>query len=74
MVSLSQLSRGLTMQDQLIRDTEGAELLGASVSTFWRRVSDGTIPRPIKIGGMSRWKRSEIQDVIDRADKARNTK
>ncbi|SLN72073.1 Helix-turn-helix domain protein [Roseivivax jejudonensis] len=53
--------------DPLLRDKEAAAMLGASVSTFWRRVQDGVIPRPIKIGGMSRWKCSEIQAVIDNA-------
>jgi predicted DNA-binding transcriptional regulator AlpA len=53
--------------DPLIRDAEAAEMLGCSKATFWRRVADGTIPRPLKIGGMSRWPRSEILAVIERA-------
>lgn len=53
--------------DQLIRDEAAAKMLGCSKSTFWRRVGDGTIPRPVKIGGMSRWPRSEIVAVIERA-------
>lgn len=53
--------------DPLIRDGDAADMLGCSKATFWRRVGDGTIPRPIKIGGMSRWPRSEIVAVIDRA-------
>ncbi|MDH3264029.1 MAG: DNA-binding protein [Paracoccaceae bacterium] len=55
------------MEDQLIRDRECAEMLGASVATFWRRVADGTIPKPVRIGGMSRWPRSEIVAVIEAA-------
>jgi predicted DNA-binding transcriptional regulator AlpA len=51
----------------LIRDAEAAALLNCSKSTFWRRVADGTIPRPIKIGGMSRWQMSEILAVIEKA-------
>lgn len=53
--------------DRLIRDAEGAALLDCSKATFWRRVADGTIPRPVKIGGMSRWPKSEIEAVIERA-------
>ena len=53
--------------DALIRDGDAAALLGCSKATFWRRVADGTIPRPVKIGGMSRWPRSEIVAVIDAA-------
>jgi predicted DNA-binding transcriptional regulator AlpA len=57
----------MTQQAQLIRDKDAADMIGASVSTFWRRVQDGTFPRPIKIGGMSRWKRGDIVAVIDAA-------
>lgn len=42
-------------------------MIGGSVATWWRRVKDGTIPQPIRIGGMSRWRRSEIEAVINRA-------
>lgn len=51
--------------DPLIRDGDAAALLGCSKATFWRRVADGTIPRPVKIGGMSRWPQSEILEVIE---------
>lgn len=53
--------------DPLIRDAEGASILGCSKATWWRRVADGTLPPPIKIGGMSRWKRSEVLSVIEEA-------
>jgi predicted DNA-binding transcriptional regulator AlpA len=56
-----------TSHDPLIRDGDAAELLGCSKATFWRRVADGTIPRPVKIGGMSRWPLSEIASVIEQA-------
>lgn len=51
--------------DPLLRDKEGARLIGTSVPTFWRRVADGTIPKPLKLGGMSRWPRSEILEAIE---------
>ena len=57
--------------DRLIRDTEGAAILGCSKATWWRRVADGTIPRPIKLHGASRWPLSEVLDVIERAKAAR---
>ena len=44
-----------------------AALFQSSPATIWRRVNDGTIPRPIHIGGMTRWARDEIDAVIDRA-------
>ncbi|MDV7145631.1 hypothetical protein R3X27_23355 [Tropicimonas sp. TH_r6] len=53
--------------DPLLRDGECATMLNCSKATFWRRVADGTIPKPLKIGGMSRWKQSDIKAVIERA-------
>ena len=53
------------LYNRLIRDAEGAALLGCSKATFWRRVADGTLPPAIKIGGMSRWKLSEILKLIE---------
>ncbi|TNC74160.1 helix-turn-helix transcriptional regulator [Rubellimicrobium roseum] len=63
----------MTFTDPLIRDKDGAAMIGASVATFRRRVADGTIAPPIKIGGMSRWRRSDIEAVIARAEARRET-
>ncbi len=49
-----------------------AALFQASPSTIWRRVNDGTMPRPVRIGGMTRWARDEIDAVIARAKRARD--
>lgn len=51
----------------LIRDTEAATLLGCSRATFWRRVADGTFPRPIRICGITRWDLADILAVIEAA-------
>lgn len=59
--------------DPLLKDREAAPLLGISVPTFWRRVADGTIPKPLKLGALSRWPQSEILEVIERAKAARHT-
>ena len=58
--------------DPLLKDGEGAQMLGCSKSTFWRRVGDGTIPKPVKIGGMSRWPLSEIRALVEAAKAERN--
>jgi predicted DNA-binding transcriptional regulator AlpA len=58
---------GASPNETLLRDTDAARMLGCSKATFWRRVSDKTIPKPVKIGGMSRWPLSEILAVIDQA-------
>lgn len=59
--------------DPLLNNREGASLLNVIVPTFWRRVADGTIPRPIKLGALSRWPQSELLGVIERAKAARNS-
>ncbi len=53
--------------DLLLTVKESSALLRISVPTFWRRVADGTIPKPVKLGGLSRWPRSEILEVIEAA-------
>lgn len=60
--------------DPLLTVREAAPLLGMSVPTFWRRVADGTISKPIKLGALSRWPQSEILAVIDRAKAARDAR
>lgn len=57
--------------EQLVNDKTAASLLGCSRTTLWRRVKDGTIPNPLRIGGLSRWKLSDIQAVITAAEAKR---
>jgi predicted DNA-binding transcriptional regulator AlpA len=64
---LTPLAYNPTNNDPLLRVREGAAFLQISVPTFWRRVADGTIPKPVKLGGLSRWPQSEIIAVIEDA-------
>ena len=48
----------------LITDDQAAALLGLSRSTFWRRVADRSLPRPVRIGGATRWWREEIESFV----------
>ncbi len=57
--------------DPLLTVRESAQILQISVPTFWRRVADGTVPKPVKLGGLSRWPESEILAVIEQAKAAR---
>lgn len=57
----------MTQEKSLIRERDACNLLGISRATLWRRVKDGTIPRPVKIGGATRFPLSEILHVIDLA-------
>lgn len=62
------------MQDtlHLLKDQEVGSLIGCSRSTVWRRVADGTLPRPVKIGHMSRFVAKEIYEVIEASRLERN--
>ncbi len=55
------------MQEELIRDEEVAKLLSCGKSTVWRWAAEGTISKPVKIGGATRWLRSEIEAAISSA-------
>ena len=67
----SPASHILPSSDPLLTARTAAPILGVSVPTFWRRVADGTVPKPIKMGALSRWPQSEILAVIDKAKAAR---
>jgi predicted DNA-binding transcriptional regulator AlpA len=57
----------------LVTAKKAASSLDISMATFWRRVADGTLPKPIKIGGLSRWIPCELAAVIERAKENRDT-
>jgi predicted DNA-binding transcriptional regulator AlpA len=61
----------LETTDPLLIAREGAAILQISVPTFWRHVANGIVPKPVKLGGLSRWPKSEILDVIEKAKAAR---
>ncbi len=58
----------------LVSDVKAAEILGCSRTTIWRRVADGTLPKPLKIGGLTRFVLSEINATVEAAMAARNGK
>lgn len=37
----------------------------ASKSTIWDGVRKGTFPKPIKIGGLTRWRRAEVEERLN---------
>ena len=56
----------------LVSDVEAAAILGCSRTTVWRRVADGTLPKPVKLGGLSRFVLAEINATVESAMAARN--
>ena len=56
----------------LLSDNAAAALIGISRATFWRRVNDGTMPEPVKLGGATRWYRSEVVAALDKLGAGRS--
>jgi len=61
-----------TITPALLSDQGVAALLDMSRASVWRRVNDQTLPQPIRIGGLTRWSRAEIEAVIEAALAARD--
>lgn len=49
----------------LLTAREGSKILQVSIPTFYRRIADGTLPKPIKMSSLSRWAQSEINAAIE---------
>ena len=49
----------------LLSDREAAEMLRIGRATFWRLVKAGTLPKPVKLGGATRWRRDEVVAAVD---------
>lgn len=50
----------------LVSDHTAAGMFGISRATFWRRVEDETFPKPIRIGGVTRWRHDKLMEAIER--------
>ena len=40
--------------------------LGINVRSVWRNAATGEIPRPVKLGGKTLWKRSQLDELIEK--------
>ncbi|MEO1775657.1 MAG: helix-turn-helix domain-containing protein [Pseudomonadota bacterium] len=58
-------SQTITDQPILLADTEAARLLGMSRATLWRRVGEGSLPQPIRMGRLTRWRRDELLSAVE---------
>lgn len=47
-----------------VSDTVVAALCGCNVSTVWDRTRRGDLPKPIKIGGSTRWNVGELRKCL----------
>jgi predicted DNA-binding transcriptional regulator AlpA len=56
--------------EQLLADAECARLYSVTPRTIWRWSKQGLIPGPVKVGGVSRWRRSEQLRHIEKLSEA----
>lgn len=59
-------------EKQLLSVSDVAEILGLGVSTIWRQVKLGNIPEPVHLGGSTRWRKSDIDRLVQALGQDRN--
>lgn len=60
---------------KLLTVSEVATILTISPREVWRRADSGELPQPIRLGPRTRrWPREEIEAVIERAKRQRDTR
>ena len=57
--------RDTTNKSLTLDATEVAQLLGISKRTVYRLLDAGQIPKPIKLGNATRWRRSDIELFVE---------
>ncbi|MBJ3591838.1 AlpA family phage regulatory protein [Salmonella enterica subsp. enterica serovar Saintpaul] len=60
------------MNDKLVDMVFITEFTGLSDKWFYKLISEGKFPKPIKLGRSSRWKESELKDwLLKRIEQSR---
>jgi predicted DNA-binding transcriptional regulator AlpA len=49
---------------ELLSAAESAEMAGVAKRSWWRYVSSGKAPAPVRLGGVVRWRKSELAEWI----------
>ena len=49
---------------ELLTAAESADMAGVAKRSWWRYVSSGRAPAPVRLGGAVRWRRSELTEWI----------
>jgi len=49
---------------ELLSAAESAEMAGVAKRSWWRYVSSGKAPAPVRLGGAVRWRRAELAEWI----------
>jgi predicted DNA-binding transcriptional regulator AlpA len=48
-------------EPQLLEAADLADLLGITLRSVWRRKADGTLPKPVQLGRLVRWNRTDVE-------------
>ena len=48
------------LQPELLTTAQAAKLCGLGERTFWRHAHSGAAPAPVRIGGSTRYRRSDL--------------
>jgi excisionase family DNA binding protein len=56
------------VEPELLTVEQVAQLTTLGVRTVWSLVSEGSFPRPVKIGRATRWRRSQVMSWVDSLD------
>jgi prophage regulatory protein len=49
---------------ELLTAAEAAEMAGVAKRSWWRYVSSGKAPAPVRLGGSVRWRKAELAEWI----------
>jgi len=55
------------IDDELMSAAEVATKFRLSQRTLWRMAGEGRLPKPVKVGGLTRWIRSEVRATLEKA-------
>lgn len=55
----------------LVTIAKVTEILQRSRASIYRDIKNNAFPKPLKIGGSSRWRLSEIEEMIERLSEQR---
>ena len=54
------------MEERLLRIGKVLEIIPVAKSTWWAGVKDGRFPEPVKLGGITAWKQSEVIALFEK--------
>ncbi len=57
-------SKPVAIEPILLTDRAVGSLLGLSRSSVWEWTRKGKLPRPIKLGSCTRWRREDIENFV----------